>query len=162
MTGSKNWAAWWRRFLDISPDGYHEALEILRGRYIEERQHAMRFTQHARGMQYPQFRERLLQVASEEANHAEWIAKEIRQLGGTLPEVPAVLVTEKNSWEYLLADLDEEMRCADEVLEQIQTIQSEFPQVAELLERIRGDGEKHRDAIREMLMKSDPQALWPA
>jgi hypothetical protein len=31
-----------------------------------------------------------------------------------------------------------------------------------MLERIQEDGKRHRKEIREMLMRSDPQALWPA
>lgn len=162
MSFKKSWSEWWRRFLGLSPDGYRRAIEILRGRYIEERQHMHRFAQHAQKMQYPQFREKLLQIAANEAKHVEWIAEKIRLLGGKLPEVAEIPATEKNSWQYLLADLDEEKHCSAELLEQIQTIQLELPEIAEVLERIYEDGARHREEIREMLMRSDPQSLWPA
>lgn len=162
MSFKKSWSEWWRRFLGLSPDGYRRAIEILRGRYIEERQHEYRFTQHAQKMQYPQFREKLLQIAANEAKHVEWIAEKIRLLGGKPPEVAEIPTTEKNSWQYLLADLDEEKHCSAELLEQIQTIQLELPEIAAVLERIYEDGARHREEIREMLMRSDPQSLWPA
>ncbi|MBI2368079.1 MAG: hypothetical protein HYV01_24160 [Deltaproteobacteria bacterium] len=92
----------------------------------------------------------------------EWIAEKIRTFGGKLPEVPEVAAEEKNSWQYLMADMEAERRCADELLDQIREIQPELPGVGEVLERIYEEGKKHRREIREMLMRSDPQALWPA
>lgn len=162
MAESKRWSRWWRIFLGLSPDGYHKAVEILRERYIDESQHVTRFTQHAQKMQYPQFREKLLHIAAEEAQHADWIAEKIRTFGGQLPAVPTVAPDEKNSWQYLLADLEAERQCAAEIEEEIQEIQPELPAVAEMLERIHEDGKRHRREIRDMLMRSDPQALWPA
>ena len=41
------------------------------------------------------------------------------------------------------------------------TIESDYPDIVELLQRIDEAERKHRDEIREMLMRSDPQALWP-
>jgi hypothetical protein len=82
----------------------------------------MRFTQHAQKMQYPQFREKLLGIAAEEATHAEWIAEKIVLLGGQVPLVPDLPPTEQNSWQYLLADLADEKHCSQELLEQIQMI----------------------------------------
>ena len=73
-----------------------------------------------------------------------------------------VPVTEKNSWQYLLADLNEEKHCSAELIEQMQSVRDELPDIAEVLERIYEDGEKHRAEIRDMLMRSDPQSIWPA
>ncbi len=162
MVQTKRGSRWWRKFLGLSPDGYHKALEILRERYIDESQHATRFGQHAQKMQYPQFREKLLRIAAEEKQHAGWIAEKMGTFGGQLPAVPEVAPDEKNSWQYLLADLEEERQCAAELEEEIQEIQPKLPAVAEMLERIHEDGKRHRKEIREMLMRSDPQALWPA
>jgi rubrerythrin len=162
MAIKKSWSEWWRRFLGLSPDGHRKAVEILRERYVEESQHVTRFTRHAHKMQYPQFRDKLLQIADEEAKHADWIAEKIRLLGGKLPEVPEVSPAERNSWQCLMADLEEEQHCSGDLEEQIVEIQSELPGVAEVLEHIREDGQRHRKEIRDMLIRSDPQSLWPA
>jgi len=159
MDRSKHWAGWWRRFLGLSPDGYHKAVEILRERYIDESRQVMRYLRHAQKMQYPQFREKLLRIAEDEARHAEWIAEKIKTFGGRLPEVPEIVADEHNSWQYLMADLEEERLCAAEIEEDIQEIKPELPAVAEMLERIHEEGKRHRKEIREMLMRSDPQAL---
>ncbi|MBI2363763.1 MAG: hypothetical protein HYV01_01995, partial [Deltaproteobacteria bacterium] len=58
--------------------------------------------------------------------------------------------------------MEAERRCADELLDKIREIQPELPGVGEVLERMYEEGKKHRREIREMLMRSDPQALWPA
>ena len=162
MVYEKSWKDWWRQFLGLSPDGYHVVVKILQDRYVEEMEHVNRYTQHASRMQYPQFRERLLAIAADEARHAEWLAAKINLFGGKLPSVPEVPTGEKNSWQYLLADLDEEKHCSAELIEQMQTVRDELPDIAEVLERIYEDGEKHRAEIRDMLMRSDPQSIWPA
>ena len=132
--------------------------EILQDRYVDEMHHARLYTQHAGRMQYPQFRERLLAIAADEARHAEWLAEKITLFGGKLPSVPEIPASEKTSWQYLLADVDEEKQCSDELIERMQTVRNELPDIAEVLERIFEDGEKHRAEIRDMLMRSDPQS----
>jgi rubrerythrin len=159
MADKKNWSEWWRQFLGFSSDGYHRAVEILKERYIEKSQHVVRFTQHAERMQYPQFRKKLLAIAADEAKHVEWLAEKIKLFGGRLPDVPPVPAPMKNSWQYLLEDLNEEQHCAAGLIKQAQSLREELPAVAEVLERIYADGTRHREAIREMLMKSDPQSL---
>ena len=72
-----------------------------------------------------------------------------------MPEIPT---TGKNSWQYLLDDVDEELHGLDDLLEPMQSLRDELPDVASMLERIYEDGVKHRAEIREMLMRSDPQA----
>ena len=87
MAFSKDRSEWWRRFLGSSPGGDRKAVDILRQRYVEEMQAADRFKQHAQKMQHPQFREKLLYIATDKSKHAEWIAEKIAALGGKLPEV---------------------------------------------------------------------------
>ena len=162
MVPKKSWSDWWRQFLGVSPGGYRDVVKILQDRYVEEMQHVRRYTQHAHKMQYPQFREKLLRIAADEARHAEWLAGKITLFGGKLPSVPEVDPGEKNSWQYLLGDLDEERHYSAEPIEQMQTVREELPDIAEGLERIYEDSERHRAEIRDMLMRSDPQSIWPA
>jgi hypothetical protein len=158
MTNGSRWTDWWRRFLGGAPDSRQKAIAILSARYVNESQLAARFKTYADKMQYPQFREKLLAIAAEQAGHVEKIGKGIRQLGGRLPGVAPLPSSEKNSWQYLLELLNEQQRSAAERLADIQRIGEELPEVAELLARINESGVKHRGAIRDMLMKSDPQA----
>lgn len=158
MAVGKSWGEWWREFLGLSLDVRAKALAILNDRYVKGSQHVVHYRQHADRMQYSQFRDRLLAIAADEAKHVEWIAEKIKLLGGTLPDVPPLTSTEKTSWQYLLEDLNEEQRYSGELIEQARSIREELPAVAEVLERIYEDGRKHRDTLRELLMRSDPQS----
>jgi bacterioferritin (cytochrome b1) len=159
MAFSKDWSERWRRFLAPPPSGDRKALDILRQRYVEEMQAAGRFKQHAQEMQYPQFREKLLQIATENSKHAEWIAEKIATLAGKLPEVPERRSMDENSWQYLLTDLEEENRSVDHLPEQIWSIESDHPDITAVLQRIYEEEKKYRGEIREMLMRSDSFAL---
>jgi bacterioferritin (cytochrome b1) len=159
MAFSKNWSKWWRGFVGTSPDRDPVAIEILRQRYVEEMQAAGRFKQHAQKMQYPQFREKLLHIATDKSKHAEWIAEKIAALGGKLPEVPERRSMDETSWQSLLMALDDENRSVDRLSEQLRRLGLEHPDIAKFLQQISREQENHRDEIREMLMRSDPFAL---
>jgi len=149
-----------RSFLGIGDEARRAALDILRQRYVDESEHANKFNQHARQMHYPQFRETLLHIAAEETEHGGLLAKKIIDLGGKLPEVTGERAsTDQSSWQHLLKDLNEEGHCAGELMEEIWAVATDYPDIAVLLERISKDEKKHRDEIREMLMRSDAFAL---
>lgn len=160
MYQNKSWTEGWRCFFGLPTEG--RALEILRRLYIDESQHAAVFTEHASRMHYPQFRAKLLEIAAREAQHLEWIGEAIRHLGGSLPAVPPSTPAGGNSWELLRADLEDETRCTGELLEHAARLESDYPAVAEMLRRIHGEEQKHRDEIREMLMRSDPLSMQAA
>jgi hypothetical protein len=71
-------------------------------------------------------------------------------------------LTASNSWQYLLEDLEQERKCSADLETDILTIGSDYADIAGLLQRIDEKEHRHRDEIREMLMRRDPQALWPA
>jgi rubrerythrin len=156
---SKDWAEWWRRFLGASPDSDDDAVDVLCQRYVEEMQGAARLKQHAQEIQYPQFREKLLDIAASKSKHAEWIAEKITMLEGNLPEVPECPSTDENSWQSLLMALEDENRSADRLPEQVRRIGLAHPDITKFLQEISDEQKKHRDEIREMLMRSDPFAL---
>jgi rubrerythrin len=162
MSIMRNLSEWWRRWFGFPENKYYRVLEILRSRYADEKQHAQQFTHHAQRMQYPQFREALLRIAADESRHADWLAQKIRELGGSLPPVLETPPIERNSWQYLLEDLEQERKCSAELETNVLTIESDYADIADLLQHSDEEEHRHRDEIREMLMRSDPQALWPA
>jgi rubrerythrin len=162
MSMSDSWKGWWRSFLGTSPDVCAEAIEILGRLYIEESQHATRFTQQAQKMRYPQFRAKLLEIAADESRHAAWIAEKINLLGGSPPAAPPTDAEEGNTWQFMLDDLEEHRKCAAELLEEILRLRPDLPGIADMLQRIYDEGAKHRHELREILMRSDPQALMAA
>jgi bacterioferritin (cytochrome b1) len=158
MSLPKSWSESLSGLFGIFSHGRQNALKILTERYTEASRHAQQLSDHAEHMQYPQFRNKLRAIAENESRHAQWIAEKIRSLGGLPPEVQKVSFADKNSWEYLRADLEEHRKCTAELLLQVYSLRADFPEVADTLQRIYDEGVSHRDEIREMLMRSDPQA----
>jgi rubrerythrin len=159
MAAARNWSTWWARLFGSGEAGRAAVIDYLSHRYVREKQHAMRYCQHAERMRYPQFRDALSDLAAEERKHAELIAEKIREMGAELPNVvPIHVAHEQNSWYYLRTDLEEEQRCAGELEGELPMLTAEFPDVAQLLGRIEIDGKRHRAQIRDMLTRSDPQA----
>lgn len=155
-------SVWWRRFLGGSDDPRSSVLSILLKRYVREKQNALRYGEHAERMQYPQFRDALRRMAAEEDKHAEALATKIKNLGGRLPDVtPVPIGKEPNSWHYIKTDLEEEQRDSDDLQDELPPVAAAFPDIADLLERIESDGKRHRDQLRDMLARSDPQSLGP-
>ena len=160
MRSSEGWLKWLRGSAD---DERAAVAEVLGHRYVREKQHAMRYSQHAARMRYPQFRDTLAEMALEEESHAGLIAEKLKVLGGQLPDVvPIQVAREANAWHYLRTDLEEEDRCAGELHTDLPRLRAGFPDVAELLEHIETDGKRHRARLRDMLARSDPQASSPA
>ena len=158
MSGGATWSDWWREFLGIPTSATNRALEILNQIYVQKSHHAALFKQHAENMQYPQFRDKLLAIATDEAEHAESLAGKIKLLGGRVPDVAKITDTEKTSWQYLLEDLNTERQSAAALIQQAQSLREEIPSVADLLEQIYQNSEKHCESLRQMLMRSDPQS----
>lgn len=159
MDAATNWATWRAKVFGSENAKREVVLDVLCHRYVREKQHAMRYRQHAERMHYPQFHDALSNLAAEEEKHAESLAEKIKALGGKLPEVvPINVAHEPNSWCYLRTDLEEERRCAGELEGDLPMLTAEFPDVAQLLGRIESDGQRHRAQIRGMLARSDPQA----
>jgi len=119
----------WRRFLGLSQDKSRRAVDILSQHYVEEMQQHDRLKQHAEKMHYPQFRGKLLQIASKKNEHAERIAQKILALGGKLPSVRELHATGENSWQQLLTALEEDYRSADHLAEQLRGLESEHSDV---------------------------------
>lgn len=99
--------------------GQNRLVEILQAEYCDEAKDVMQITHHAQYMYYPHFREKLLRIAAEEAEHVRWFAEKIRELGGELPQVAFSPKLGKNSWECLRMILDEEKQDRQDMLQRM-------------------------------------------
>lgn len=150
----------WRQFFDaLQPDQHQLLLDLLREVYREEAQDVMQFAQHVERMHYPQFRERLRRIAAQEQAHLTWLRDKLLALGGDIPDVSLTSKGSRNAWEALLRDLEQEKRSYVELLEAMHLAEEVDPELAEGLRRIREEEQQHREAILEMLEKSDPYTL---
>jgi hypothetical protein len=97
----------------LVPDHQQRLLMLLRRQYAEEMCNVAQLKQHAQRMHYPQFREKLLQIAHEDQTHVHWLREKILGLDGDLPIVSCTPRTGKSSWECLRLALEEKKRsCA--------------------------------------------------
>ena len=159
MSFRNNWSKWWRGLVDPAGEKFRKVIEILRERYVEEMQQVESFKQYGRRMHYPQYQQKLLQLAMEKEKHAKWIAAKIATLGGKLPDVPEPRPTDDNSWRSLQMALNDENRSADHLSEQLRRLGLENSEITAFFQKMIQEQKAHRDEIREMLMRSDPFAL---
>jgi hypothetical protein len=114
----------------LSQDQRKGLLALLRQEYIEEMENSIRLRGHAARMRYPQFRERLFQMADEERKHAEWLSQTIVTLGGGVPRISFMPEERPNSWEYLRLDLDQERHCIWDFEEMVAQVERVDPGIA--------------------------------
>jgi rubrerythrin len=151
----------WRSLRQVLyPDNRQKLLEILRQEYVEKAQNAIKFTEYAANMTYPQFRDKLLSIAQEEQQHVLWLLEKILAVGGEVPQVSFTPRTGKNAWERLLTVLEKKKRHVPDRIERLLEAEHIDPGIAQGLRRMRQEEENHRAEIRDMLMRSDPQAGW--
>lgn len=148
----------WRRLvnLDTEKERRRQLCEELCALYCAEARDAAQFSAHARQMYYPQFRDRLLRIAAEEQEHVSWLRQQIRALGGDVPQLTASPRLGQNSWECLLLDLEKEKSSYAQLLKQTPRAASIDPTLAEGLQRLRADEQRHHEELHDMWMKSDP------
>ena len=152
--------AGWQSLLNgFQSDKQPELLDILRGTYSEEVNSVAQYTQYARSMSYPHFRERLLAIAEQKREHVQWLQEKIRDLGGELPQVTRSFETGKNSWDCLRIALAAEQRCHTALRQRIQVAEQSNPEIAEGLRRIRSARQQFSTELTEMWLKSFPYAI---
>lgn len=157
-----NWLAYLRSGNSSTDDARDRILEVLGHRYVRECQHVMRFRQHAERIADQQVRETLQRIAAKEAEHVCWIEEKITGFGGKLPTVIDSHCTHEDAWAYLRSDLDEERRCVAEIEDDKENLQSDFPDIVRLLDRIEADAEKNSQEIRALLLRRDFPVPWAA
>jgi ferritin-like metal-binding protein YciE len=157
MAFIKECSAWWQSLFETISIR-DSAIEILRQRYVEEKQRSDRFEGHAARMRYPQYRERFLSMAHDTSEDATAIGDKILALGAKLPDVACSDTRVENSWHSLSSALDEENRSTDRLVDQLRRIESEEPDIAQLLQQIFQRQATQRRSIQDMLMRSDPFA----
>ncbi|HEX9878881.1 MAG TPA: ferritin-like domain-containing protein [Candidatus Binatia bacterium] len=133
-------------------------MKFLLAEYESEIRMSQQLEADAHKMAYPQFRERLSQIAADERRHARWLGEQIEALGGQVPEVSWVAKSGRNPWACLLDDAAGEKRCLADIEELLSTAGGADPELARGLRRMVEEEKRHREEITDMLMRSDPFA----
>jgi rubrerythrin len=151
--------AWQSLLNGFQSDQQPELLEILRETYSEEVNSVAQYTQYARSMSYPHFRERLLVLAEQKREHLQWLQKKIRDLGGELPQVTRSFEMGKNGWDCLRIAIETAQRCHAVLRQRIQFAEQNNPEIADGLRRIRSAKQQFSTELTEMWLKSFPYAI---
>jgi len=150
----------WSQFLDaLTPNDRQKLLAWLQDEYRDEAQDVVQLAQHAERMYYPQFRERLRRIAAEEQAHVRWLREQILALGGQPPTIARTPTTGQNSWQNLLLDFDEEKRSCATLLEGLRVATRIDDEIVAGLQRIWEEEVRHQEEIRDMFVKSEPDAV---
>jgi rubrerythrin len=150
----------WQQCCDVlHPDPHPTLLEALRDTYLAEAHTVTQLTQDAERMEYPQFRARLLRMAAEDQEHVTWLRDTLLARGGAIPTRACPPTVAPTSWEALLRDVAAERRAYEALLEPMHLAEQVDPEMAEGFRRLRADKQQNREALLDMLVKSDPYTL---
>jgi rubrerythrin len=150
----------WQQCCDaLHPDPHPTLLEELRDTYLATAHTVTQFTQDAERMEYPQFRARLLRMAAEDEGHVTWLHDTLLARGGAPPTRAFTPKVAHNSWEALLMDVAAERHAHEALLEPMHLAEQVDPEMAEGFRRLRAAKQQHREALLDMLVKSDPYTL---
>src|SRR5262245_38788472 len=97
-------------------------IDLLAEEWLKADKDTRQFEEHAQRMVYPSFRQRLLGIAAEERQFGEWLRQSILKLGGEPPQASLAIKIGRNSWECLLADVEQEGRDSAAMLSHIYTV----------------------------------------
>ena len=150
----------WQQCCDALHPGHHPTLlEALRDSYLAAAHTVTQFTRDAERMEYPQFRARLLRMAAEDQGHVTWLHDTLLARGGAIPTCACTPKVAHNSWDALLRDVAVERRAYEALLEPMHLAEQADPEMAEGFRRLRAAKQQHREALLDMLVKSDPYTL---
>jgi rubrerythrin len=134
--------------------------DILGAHYTAKIRAARRFAEDADRLgRYPDRRERLLEIAAREENHARWLRQTIQRLGGRVPERVPSPPAARTTWERLVSDLEAEKDTLETLVDDAYAVQRDYPDVAALLLRIREEDTAHEREIASIIGRSDRAVL---
>ena len=150
----------WQQGCDaLHPAPRPTLIEALRDTYLAAAHTVTQVTQDAERMEYPQFRARLLQMAAEDQGHVTWLREALLARGGALPTGACPPTVAPTSWAALLREMAAARHAYDALLGPMHLAEQADPEMAAGFRRLRAVTQQHREALLDMLVKSDPYAL---
>jgi len=150
----------WHQGCDaLHPAPQPTLLEALRDTYLAATHTVTQVTQDAERMEYPQFRARLLRMAAEDQGHVTWLRDTLLAHGGAIPTRACPPTVAPTSWAALLREVAAERRAYEALLEPMHLAEQADPEMAAGFRRLRAATQQHREALLDLLVKSDPSTL---
>lgn len=119
---------------------------------------AAQLTHHAERMYYPQFRDRLLQIAAEDRDQLDWFTEQILALEGEVPVAADPPQMGKNNWDCLRLDLEHKHSSCRELARPVHLAALVNPDLSNQLVRIHTQVRRQREEIRSLFMQCEPDA----
>lgn len=115
---------------------------------------------HAEVVPYPQVGTRLAEIRVAEEENAKRLAARLSALGRhPSPSNGARLRGGRNAWERLVGTLEDYRGLLRQLGHLAARWDDEHPEDAELVEALRASALQHRDALGDLVARSDPHAL---
>jgi ferritin-like metal-binding protein YciE len=150
----------WHQGCDaLHPAPQPTLLEALRDAYLATAHTVAQVTQDAGRMEYPQFRARLLGMAAEDQGHVTWLRETLLARGGALPTGACPPTVAPTSWAALLREMAAARRIYEALLGPMHLAEQADPEIAAGFRRLRAATQQHREALLEILVKSDPYTV---
>jgi hypothetical protein len=127
--------------------------------YTAEVALAQQLRDHAKQAPYPSAAERLNELAAGDEEQAKRLAAAIQGFGGTVPEGTPAPRGGRSHWARIMDDLRDKQSAGARYLEQAIEWENEFPDIGEFLRTLGREEHRHRVALRDLVAKSDPQAI---
>jgi hypothetical protein len=143
----------------LHPDPRPRLLEALRDTYLAAAHTVTQVTQDAERMAYPQFRARLLRMAAEDQGHVTWLRETLLARGGAIPTGACPPTVAPTSWAALRREMAAARHAYEALLEPMHLAEQADTEMAVGFRRLRAATQQHREALLEMLVKSDPSTV---
>jgi hypothetical protein len=135
-----------------------EPLEALLLVYQENARLAEQIESHAELAPYPQVAERLRRIADEKRDIGNRLRKVIEDLQGSIRVAVQRPATNKNHWQRLIRDLEDQRKLDDLVARYEFTLIPQLPGGSEFLDEIKRIHDRHRQSLVRLVAIADPQA----
>jgi hypothetical protein len=143
----------------LHPDPRPALLEARRDTYLATLHTVTQVTQDAERMVYPQFRARLLRMAAEDQGHVTWLRETLLARGGVLPTGACPPTVPPTSGAALRREMAATRHAYEALLGPMHLAEQADPAMAAGFRRLRAATRRHRAALLEMLVQSDPSTL---
>jgi rubrerythrin len=135
-----------------------EPIEALVSVYNQLLQLAAQIESHADRAPYPHVATRLRSIAAEKRESAQQLKTLIESRHAWVSEPVRLTVSGKNHWERVGRDLADQKAFENFLAGLEPRFSTEYPQIADLLFKLRTAQVAHRETLAEIIALADPQA----
>jgi hypothetical protein len=139
--------------------GKERVADELAKLYAEYTRLARQLEEQAGAAPYPHVGDRLRELFARQQVNAQDLLQHLAALGRQGKENGEAIHGGRNSWERLVSTLEDYRALLRRLSELYIRWHDDHPEEADLLHRLREDAVRHREAIVDLIARSDPHAI---